>query len=443
MTPITIGIIGLIAFLVLMFVGLPIPFSMLLSGVIGLIILKNPVAAAQMMVGEITTQFSSYAITVAPLFGLMGFIACYTGLGANLFEVIDRFIGHWRGGLAIATEVACAGFGAICGSAPATIGTMCAVAYPEMRKNGYSPTLAGPAIASGANLAALIPPSTTFILYGLASDTSVGALFMAGILPGIVLTASFGALIWVMAKRKPELAPPSPKSAWKDRWKSLRGGGVIEIAIIFIISMGGMFAGFFTPTEAGAVGAFATMVVMIIERRLNWRRFIDALSASVRLQAMVFMLMACATVFSRFLAVSTLPVKIGKLVSEAMGNGVPQMAILFIIILIYFIMGMFTDMISMMLLTIPIFHPIVVKTMGYSSLWFGVLIVFLVAVGNITPPVGGGIFMVKGCIAWDKEATISKMFAGVGYYIVALFIAIVLIIIFPQIVDFIPGLIYG
>ena len=207
--------------------------------------------------------------------------------------------------------------------------------------------------------------------------------------------------------------------------------------------MGGMFAGFFTPTEAGAVGAFATMVVMLIERRLNWRRFVDALSASVRLQAMVFMLMACATVFSRFLAVSTLPVKIGKLVSDAMANGVPQMAILFIIILIYFIMGMFTDMISMMLLTIPIFHPIVVKTMGYSSLWFGVLIVFLVAVGNITPPVGGGIFMVKGCVAWDKEATISKMFAGVGYYIIALFIAIVLIILFPQIVDFIPGLIYG
>ncbi len=443
MTPVTIGIIGLVAFLVLMFLGLPIPFSMLFVGVIGLVVMKNPSAAAQMMVGEITTQFSSYAITVAPLFGLMGFIACYTGLGSSLFNVIDRFIGHWRGGLAIATEVACAGFGAICGSAPATIGTMCAVAYPEMRKNGYSPTLAGPAIASGANLAALIPPSTTFILYGLASDTSVGALFMAGIAPGIVLTICFGALIWVMAKRKPELAPPSPKSEWKERWKALRGGGVIEIAIIFIVSMGGMFAGFFTPTEAGAVGAFATLVVMAIERKINWRRFIDSLSASVRLQAMVFMIMACATVFSRFLAVSTIPVKIGNMVAKRLEAGFPELVILLIIILIYFIMGMFTDMISMMLLTIPIFHPIVVKTMGYSSLWFGVLIVFLVAIGNITPPVGGGIFMVKGCIGWDKEATISNMFAGVGYYIVALFVAIALIIIFPQIVDFIPGLVFG
>ena len=170
MSPVMIGVIGLIVFLILMFMGLPIPFSMLFVGVVGLSILKNPGAAAQMMVGEITTQFSSYAITVAPLFGLMGFIAYYTGIGSNLFTVIDKFIGHWRGGLAIATEVACAGFGAICGSAPATIGTMCAVAYPEMRKNGYSPTIAGPAIAAGANLAALIPPSATFIIYGLACD---------------------------------------------------------------------------------------------------------------------------------------------------------------------------------------------------------------------------------------------------------------------------------
>ena len=167
MSPVVIGIIGLLVFLLFMFLALPIPFSMLFVGVVGLAVIKTPAAAAQMMVGEITTMFSSYSITVTPLFGLMGFIAYYTGIGANLFRVIDKFIGHWRGGLAIATEVACAGFGAICGSAPATIGTMCAVAYPEMRKNGYSPTIAGPSIASGANLAALIPPSTTFIIYGL------------------------------------------------------------------------------------------------------------------------------------------------------------------------------------------------------------------------------------------------------------------------------------
>lgn len=440
MSPVMIGVIGLIVFLILMFMGLPIPFSMLFVGVVGLSILKNPGAAAQMMVGEITTQFSSYAITVAPLFGLMGFIAYYTGIGSNLFTVIDKFIGHWRGGLAIATEVACAGFGAICGSAPATIGTMCAVAYPEMRKNGYSPTIAGPAIAAGANLAALIPPSATFIIYGLACDTSIGSLFMAGIFPGILLTLCFAVLIWVMARRHPDYAPPSSKASWADRIYALKHGSVIEVAIIFVLSMGGMFAGLFTPTEAGAIGAFGVLVITLVTRKLNFKKFLDSLGASVRLQAMVFMLIACATVFGRFLAVSTIPVKVGSYVNTLLDNGVPQLAILLVIILIYFIMGMFTDLISMMLLTIPIFHPIVCDVMGYSSEWFGVLIVMLVAIGNITPPVGGGIFMVKGCVPWDKEATVSRMFAGVWYFVIALFISVAVIIAFPGLATFLVDL---
>lgn len=440
MSPVTIGILGLVIFLLLMFLGLPIPFSMLFVGVAGLAILKTPAAAAQIMVGEITTQFSSYAITVAPLFGLMGFLAYYTGIGSNLFRVIDKFIGHWRGGLAIATEVACAGFGAICGSAPATIGTMCAVAYPEMRKNDYSPAIAGPSIAAGANLAALIPPSTTFIIYGLACDTSIGGLFIAGIVPGLLLTLCFAVLIWVMARRHPELAPPSPRAAWAERREALKHGSVIEVAIIFVLSMGGMFIGLFTPTEAGAIGAFGTLLITLFSRKLNVKRFLESLSASVRLQAMVFVLMACATVFSRFLAVSTIPTRIGTGVRAMLENGVPQLAILVVIILIYFIMGMFTDLISMTLLTIPIFHPIICDVMGYSSYWFGVLIVLLVAIGNITPPVGGGIFMVKGCVNWDKDATISKMFGGVWYFVIALFISVVLIIACPQLVTFLVDL---
>ncbi len=440
MSGVAIGILGLLIFLALMFMGLPIPYSMLLVGVVGLTVLKTPAAAAQILVGEITTQFSSYAITVAPLFGLMGFIAYYSGMGASLFNVIDKFLGHWRGGLAIATEVACAGFGAICGSAPATIGTMCAVAYPEMRKNGYSPTIAGPAIASGANLAALIPPSTTFIIYGLATDTSIGGLFMAGILPGILLTICFAALIWLMAKRHPEYAPRSKKATWKERFHALRHGSIIEVAIIFILSMGGMFAGLFTPTEAGSIGAFGALVITLVTKKLDFKKFMEALSASVRLQAMVFMLMACATVFSRFLAVTTIPTKIGNFVLSLLESGVPILAILVAIILIYFIMGMFTDLISMTLLTIPIFHPIVCDIMGYSSYWFGVLIVLLVAIGNITPPVGGGIFMVKGCVNWDKEATVSKMFAGVWYFVLALFLSVILIIAFPDIVTVLVSL---
>lgn len=442
MTPIMIGVIGLCVFLILMMLGLPIPFSMLFVGVVGMAILKTPVAAAQIMVSEITTQFSSYSITVAPLFGLMGFVAYYTGLGSNLFKVVDRYIGHWRGGLAIATEVACAGFGAICGSAPATIGTMCAVAYPEMRKNGYSPTLAGPAIAAGANLAALIPPSTMFILYGLACDTSVGDLFMSGIVPGIVLTACFGLLISMMARKHPEYAPASPKATRKERLAALKGGGVIELLIIFVVSMGGMFIGLFTPTEAGAVGAAAMVIISVVTRKLDFKKLLDSLSASVRLQAMVFMLMACATVFSRFLALSRIPTTVGNYVTVLLNNGFPALIILAVIIFIYFIMGMFTDLVSMTLLTIPIFHPIICDIMGYDSCWLGVLIVLLVAIGNITPPVGGGIFMVKGCVNWDEEATVSRMFSGVWYFVIALFISVVAIIAFPQLVTFLKDLLH-
>lgn len=441
MNPVTIGIIGLIIFLLLMLLGLPVPFSMIAVGSIGLVILKSPTAAAQMISGEITSQFSSYAITVAPLFGLMGFVAYYTGVGTNLFTAIDKFVGHWKGGLAIATEIACAGFGAICGSAPATIGTMAAVAYPEMRKNGYSPTIAGPAIAAGSNLAALIPPSTTFILFGIATETSIGKLFIAGVIPGILLTCCFAILISAMARRHPEYAPPSLKATWAERKKAVRHGSIIEIIIVFVISMGGMFAGFFTPTEAGSVGAFGMLIITLVTKRLNFKRFLQSLGAAVRLQCMVFMILACATVFSRFLAVTMIPSKIGTYVSNLLANGVPGTAILVIILIIYYIMGMFTDMISMMLLTIPIFFPIITKTLGYSPFWFCIMMTLLVAVGNLTPPVGGGIFILKGCIGWDKEATITNMFAGVWYYVIAITISIVVLILFPTLVDFLPRLV--
>jgi tripartite ATP-independent transporter DctM subunit len=423
-----------------MVLGIPVPFAMLFVGVIGFSFVKTPEAAAQIMVSDLLANFSSYTLTVGPMFGLMGFLASYTGIGASLIKAVDSYIGHWKGGLAIAVQIACAGFGAICGSVPATIGTMSAIAYPEMRQRGYSSILAGPSIASGSNISVLIPPSLQFIIYGLATETSIGGLFVSGIFPGILLTFLNGAAIWFMLKMHPEYAERSRKSSWRERIGNSLSGGIPVILLIFIISMGGMFAGFFTPTEAGAVGAFSMLVITAVTRQLNFKKFIEAILDSARLQAMVFMLMTCAIVFGRFLAVTTIPTTIGKFVADL---DLPRTLIMIAILLIFLLMGCFIDLVAMIVLTMPIFYPIVVNQLGYDRYWFGCVLLMLIAIGSLTPPFGGNIILLKGCIGWDKETSLIKLFQGVWPFCVAAALAIVLMMIFPQIGSWLPHLIYG
>jgi tripartite ATP-independent transporter DctM subunit len=440
MEPITIGVIGFIVFLGLMVLGIPIPFAMLFVGVFGFSVVKTPEAAAQIMVADLLANFSSYTLTVGPMFGLMGFLASYTGIGSSLIKAVDSYIGHWKGGLAMAVQIACAGFGAICGSVPATIGTMSAIAYPEMRKRGYSSVLAGPAIASGSNISVLIPPSLQFIIYGLATETSIGGLFVSGIFPGILLTLLNGAAVWFMLKRHPEYAERAQRASWQERIKNSLSGVIPVILIIFIISMGGMFAGFFTPTEAGAVGAFAMLVITAITRQLNFKKFIDAILDTARLQAMVFMLMTCAIIFGRFLAVTTIPTSVGNFVA---GLDLPKTLIMLSIILIFLIMGCFIDLVAMIVLTMPIFYPIVVNQLGYDRYWFGCVLLLLIAIGSMTPPFGGNIFLLKGCIGWDTDASLIKLFRGVWPFCAAAALEIALMMIFPQIGSWLPHLIYG
>jgi tripartite ATP-independent transporter DctM subunit len=349
-------------------------------------------------------------------------------------------MGHWKGGLAMAIQVACAGFGAICGSIPATIGTMSAIAYPEMRKRGYSAILAGPAIASGANISVLIPPSLLFIIYGLATETSIGGLFVAGIFPGILLTILNLGAVRIMIQRHPNYAVTAEKASWKQRLKETMSGGIPAIVIIFVISMGGMFAGFFTPTEAGAIGAFAMLVITAVTKQLNLQRFLNALMDTARLQAMVFMLMTCAIVFGRFLAVTRIPTTIGAWVA---GLPLPKTMIMIAIIVLFIIMGCFIDLVAMIVLTMPIFFPVVVHQLGYDPFWFGCELLLLVAVGSLTPPFGGNIFLLKGCISWDKEVTILQLFRGVWPFCLSAMLAIALLFVFPQIGTWLPYLLYG
>jgi len=436
-----IGITSLIVFLILMFGGINIPFSMLFGGALGILLIQNPKVAGQMIASEFLSTFSNYTLTVGPMFGLMGFIASYTGIGGKLFQCINAFIGHKKGGMASAVQLAATAFGAICGAPPAANATMTAVAYPEMRKYGYAPEIAALSIVAGGTLSVLIPPSNTYIIYGISTETPISRLFLAGIIPGLILALLNIITIQILVKRHPEWVASGKKHTWKERWQALLHGGIVETAFVFAIAMGGMFAGFFTPTEAGAVGVFGIFLIAAITRQLNFKKFVNALYSTVRLQAMLYMLMACANVLAKMFSVSQIPTLLGKWV---MTLDVSKTMILVVIMGIYFVLGCFTDLMAMILVTIPMFYPIVVNYCGYDSLWFGTILILLMSVGSITPPVGTAIFMQKGFISkYDPDFPVGRLFAVGWPWVWNRIVAIILLTLFPSIVTWLPNLIYG
>lgn len=436
MTPVMCGIIALIGFLVFMFLGLPVPISMLLFAVVGIALIKSPAAAFQAVASDIFVNFSSYTLTVAPVFGLMGFLASYSGIGESLFNAADKFIGHKRGGIASSVQVACAVFGAICGSIPATMGTMVTVALPEMNKRNYNVGLSTACIAAGSSLSVLIPPSATMIIYGVAADESIGRLFIAGIIPGIILMILQIVAIWIVVKLKPDYAPLSPKSTWKQRFDALRKGGLIEVLVIFLLSIGGMFIGWFTPTEGASVGAMGMLLVGIIERKINWQNLMKCLIQSAKLAAMVFFIITCGSVFGRMFALSGIPTILAKFVTTL---DVASWILMAVIIIIYFIMGMFIDGIAMILITVPIFSPIL-SNLGYDGVWYGVLIVLVLCLGGLTPPVGLNCFYMKG---FCKDVPLMSIFRGVWPFVAAIVICMILVMIFPGLATWLPTALYG
>lgn len=339
----------------------------------------------------------------------------------------------------MATAIACACFGAICGSGPATIGTMSAVAYPEMKKAGYHPKVSCCTIAVGASISVLIPPSLTFVIYGNACEASVGRLFLSGVTPGILLTLlTLGAIAYT-GWRDPSAAPKTEKSTRAERWEAIKGGGLIEIAIVFAISIGGLFAGVFAATEAGAVGSAGMIIVCLFRRTLSWKQFLNSLLDTAKLTAMVFVLLACAAIFSRFIAVTTVSTALANMIK---GLHVDGWVILLIVLVFYTFMGMLTDVMSIVLLTIPVLFPILIDYLGYDKIWFGNMVLLMLCVGGLTPPVGVSIFITKGCIK-DPDATLAKIFSGVWPFLGATFIVIILLIIFPQLALWLPNLVYG
>jgi len=433
MSSLMLGLTGLIIFLLLIFLRMPIAFAMALVGFTGFSYLTSTSAGMNMVVREIYSSFSSYTLSVIPMFVWMGFLAYYSGIGTRLYVFAYRLIGHWPGGLAIATQAACAIFGAICGSNTATAATMGAISLPEMKKYNYETSLATASVAAGGVLGVLIPPSVIFIVYGMATQQSIGKLFIAGILPGILLMLLYMAVIFLLALRRPQIAPAGPVASWNERLAALRGG-LLEVIIVFALSMGGLFAGWFTATEAGAVGAMGVLLVSLAGRNLSWEGFKKSLFDTTKTTAMIMLLVAGSAVFGRFMAVSRVPFELANWTGSL---DLPAFAVMGFILLIYLVLGCFIDALALVLLTIPIFYPIAVNTLGYDPIWFGVIIVLVVAMGVITPPVGMNVYIIKGIV---PDVPLELIFKGIWPFLLAIIVCLAILIAFPQIATVLPGM---
>lgn len=434
MIPELIGMIAIAIFVALLCLDIPIAFVMIITGLVGFSIVVSPSATLSMASAEIYSQFSSYSLSVIPMFIWMGYIAYHSSVGTSLYNFAYRMVGHRKGGLAIATQAACAMFGAICGSNTATAATMGTIALPEMRKYKYSDSLSAASVAAGGALGILIPPSVIFIVYGVATEQSIGKLFIAGIIPGIILMILYMLAIYFTVKRNPSLASEGPEFNWLERMSTLKNG-LFEVILTFFISIGGLFIGVFTPTEAGGVGAASILVITLLRRRLSWEGFVKSLLDTAKTTAMIMLMVAGAVIFGRFIAVSRLPF---LLANWATGLELPSFAVMIVILIIYLVLGCFIDALALILLTIPIFYPVAVEALGYDPIWFGVIVVLVVAMGVITPPVGMNVFIIKG-VAPDIPT--ESIFKGIWPFLIALFVCIALLIVFPQLVTFLPNFI--
>ncbi len=427
----TIGIIGIIILLVLLYSKMPVGFAMGFLGLIGFSYVVNFDAGLNLLVRDVWDVFSSYNLTVIPLFVFMGQIAFHAGISRRLYDSAYVLLGHRRGGLAMTTVGACAAFSAICGSTNATAATMATVALPEMKRYGYDMGLATGTVAAAGSLGILIPPSVIFIVYGILTEQSIGKLFAAGILPGILLCFLFLLTIHLRVMKNPSLAPPGPKSNIREKFRSF--AGILETMILFALVMGGIFFGLFTPTEAAATGAFMTLLIAIIRRQLHWKGFIQSLADTTKISCMIMVIVTGAVIFGHFMAITRIPYTLADYVSSL---PLPPHAIIGVIILVYLIGGCFMDALAMIMLTIPIFFP-VVQALGFDPIWFGVVIVLITEMGVITPPVGINVYVVYGVA---RDVPLEKIFRGVFPMLISLLVCNLLLILFPQIALWLPSL---
>ncbi len=430
MSPTVAGVIGMAALLALLFLRMPIGIAMALTGAIGIAVLNSTDAALHVLGSYPFSYGAVQALSVIPLFVLMGNFALVSGMSSDLFAAAYAWMGHRRGGLASATVLACAGFAALSGSSVASAITMGRVTLPEMRRYHYDLRLATGVVAAGGTLGILIPPSTVLVIYGILTEQSIGKLFLAGFLPGLLLAALFILTVVIVCAVRPEFGPPREKASMRERWTALRRAGAF--LVVLVATIGGMYAGVFTVTEASAVGAGLTLAHAILRRRLTLAALSDTLLQTVRTTAMVFLILIGAHIFSPFLALSRIPVDLANALTAL---ALPALAVLAILLVVYILFGMFLEGFAILVLTVPIVFPIMVA-MGYDPIWFGIFMVIVLEMGLISPPVGINVFVIKGIA---EDVPMVRIFAGILPFWAAMIVCVALLIAFPQIALILPN----
>ena len=426
------ALLGFIGVFALSLMRVPLAFAMAISGTIGLGLIRGWEPAWASLEQVVQETGFAYTLSVVPLFVLMGNFVSRAGLAQELFYAAHTMIGHVRGGLAHATVLACAGFGAICGSSIATAATMSQVAYPSMKKLGYSDSMSTAVIATGGTLGIMIPPSTILVIYGIVTETNIGHLFAAGVLPGILSASLLMVAITIMTWFDPDHAPAGEKVSWKDRWVALRG--IWGVLLLALLVLGGIYGGVFTATEGAGVGATGAFLFAVARKRLSLRDLYNVLIESARTTSMLFMLLMAATIFANFINFTPMPFLLKDWI---MGLGLTPIWIVVAMMAVYVVMGTVMEELTMVLLTIPLFFPIV-TSLGFDPVWFGVLIVMVVQIGLVSPPVGMNLFVIHGLL---PEVKLGAIFRGVWPLVLAMVVTLGLLIFFPQISLLLPSFI--
>ena len=430
MSEVVIGLGALALLLVLFLTGIELGFAMAIVGFLGFGLIVSFPAAMNLIAKDIMDVFANYGFTVIPLFVLMGQIALNAGIAKRLYNMADKFIGHVPGGMAMATVAGATAFKAICGSSPATAATFASVAVPEMDRFGYDRKLSTGIVATVGTLGILMPPSVTLIVFGIITELSIGKLFLAGIIPGLIIAFFFIMIIYVWCRINPALGPKGEKSSWKERFLALPE--VFAIGAIFLLMIWGLMNGFFTPIEAGSVGTAAVVLLAKYHGEFDFKQFARSISESLRTACMVLMLIAGSTILGHFLAVTKIPMIAADWVVALPLN---KYIVMVLISFIYLLGGSFIDDLAFMILATPIFYPVIIK-LGFDPIWFGMIIAITVMVGVVIPPVAINVFVVKNI----TRSPFRVIYAGVYPFLISLVVGAALLFIFPQLALWLPNM---
>ncbi len=427
----TTALVAFAVMLALSFLGLPIAFSLGIVGVVGFMTYTGLEPALYMIGPTIYDSFNNYPLSVIPLFILMGNLVSASGLSRELFRAANAFIGHFRGGLAGATIVACGGFSAISGSSVATTATMSQIALPEMRAFNYSQRLAAGSVAAGGTLGIMIPPSIILVIYGIMTETEIGRLFIAGILPGLLALSLYLAAVVAVTAVRPDLGPAGPRTAWPDRLRAL--SQVWSVAVLFAVVIGGIYGGVFTPTEAAGIGACGAIYFYLRRSGFDLRGLVRIATDTVVTSAMLFIIIVGAELFSNLISMTGMPT---MLIDAIQNAGLSPYTVIVLMLVIYFIMGMFLDSLGMILLTVPVFYP-VIQFLGFDLIWFGIIVVTVTEISLITPPIGMNIFIMR---SMNKDLPLGTIYRGVLPFVAADVVRLAILTAFPVIALLLPSM---